>query len=509
MATPLSAALADLAILNTSLPFQALHKGLYPLTRSLPMILHHRFRITQVLLVTLCNAADSVNLALSAYHTIDLIPAFIQSLSPDPDFQLLDINAILSPLMQSLVAIATHPPSVTVDRNGDRGNDPNSPTEISKRAFQVLAWTLREIGGDLLNGNDCVKRGEIAWHWFKIGLEENKSKERIAASTNNSDLLSEEEEADLLEPEEPEAHHEIQDDVEGGQRELQIELESDLNEALTHEQDEAFQDEEQQDNDNLDEDFREEGSSSKRSKRPASRTLPHARRFLATCFAFLVRKSRPGPALDALVRTILESFPSPSARECRSEPFAESIAWIVVESIKSVETHIHSRGPAIFRTFIRHAVRLQCSPTVNVLEAALTALIHSSRKETFHGMVDVLLAEFESITDEEVSNYHSLLIMRLMGALVGTRKGSRLSEEAKIHLFASCEKLSADVLAQADASMTTNNENVSNFVKLATKILLIAPNLETMLGTGRKLLAKIWQLPASVCNIYATRWAFC
>ena len=491
MSTPLSTALAELALLNTSLPFLHLHRTLYRLTRSLPLIVHHRLKIAQTLIATLSNP-NRIDLALSASHTIDVVPAFIQSLSPDPDFQLLDFDTILTPLVKSLVAIALDPPSAQNTTGGDRGNDPNAPTEISKRAFQVLAWLFREIGNDLVNRGDHAARHAIAWSWVREGLRGGKPEVTVPiiemtnvdeadrdAVKQDFELDAEEEDRDAAENLDPVPDMQDGDPADSGVSEggagapladNEVEEEVDPNEDPAEDA---------------------EGSSErleatqKKSRRPMSATRPHMRRLLATCFAFLVRKAKSGSALESLIRTVLSELGD--SQQTSAGHLPQSTAWILVESVRSVANHIHSRGGAVFRAFLDETLRSENPVRAQVVEASLTALVHHARLEHFTPISSIVLQELRSATEKAVPSFERELVYRLAGVLVGTRQGSRLSDQDR-----------ADVLALCEKSFAASADQPQGIVELSTMALLVASRLEDMLGPGRRLLDKIWRLPEQV-----------
>lgn len=478
MSTPLSAALAELALLNTTLPFQALHRALYTHTRSLPLIIHHRHKIARTIIATL-NSSNRVDVALCAAHTVDIIPPFIQSLSPDPDFQLLDFESILTPMIRTLVATAVDPPSTSsTSSTGDRGNDLSAPTEISKRCFQVIAWIFRQIGGDLVNRGNVDQRVEAVWQWVREGLEGEKPNVELP-EPEQRDVKEESVDDNDNEP------FEAGDTIQGPFEEPQDPV--DLGEKETKEQDEGdatpSEEEDVQDDDAQ---IQAITQRSRRGRRPMSATKPHLRRLLATSFAFLVRKAKTGGPLEAVIQTMLQAVTTTSSLK-----LSESVAWIVVESIKSVETHIHSRGPAIFKTFVRLSEG-HGEKAASILCASLTALTHHSTVEHFGAMVELILTNLKTaLANNAPSTSTGLaLAMRLADAIFGTRKGSRLTEKAIVEMFSICDALSGQVLVDA-----TDEGIRSICVELLVKVLLVAPNLEVMLSRGRKVLERVWQSP--------------
>lgn len=481
----MSIALAELALLNTSIPFHTLHKSLYPITRSLPLILHHKQSIAN-LLVKALTIPDRVDLALSAPHIIDIIPSFIQCLTPDPDFKQLQLDTILTPLMRAVVGLAVDPPSVHTKTSGDRGNDPNSPVEISKRAFQVLAWTFRQVGSDLVNGADYQHRHQVAWSWVVDGLSGSKPSVSSSEEVLEEDKLSDEQNVEK-EEEDDEDHDDVPDEMENPPLEQQMDDQSETIDAAVSAEDQAEVDladtsdsESTAEEDNTHQ--RIHARSSRR--RPLSATKPHLRRLLATCFAFLLRRAKNGEPLDSMARIVLQSLHSePSSELC------ESTAWLILESVKSVETHIHSRGPAILRAFIRQASDLEYPSVIQVLGGALTGLFHHGRQETLSAVSEVVLARFNKLSNAE-TEYETHLILDLVCVLSGTRKGSRLSDKEKASTISMCDKSWADITRFAAL--------VPLAVETATFALLNAPTLQSMLDSGRKLLEKIWNLPSEV-----------
>lgn len=532
--TPLSAALAELSLLNTSLPFQSLHRTLYPLTRSLPLILHHRLKIARTLVEALTNPVRT-QLALSASHTIDVVPAFIQSLSPDPDFALLDFDTILTPLVHALVAIAVDAPSVAQATVGDRGSDPNSQTEISKRAFQVLAWTFREIGGDLVNKGDFDRRIQIAWSWVNLGLSGGKPQvakpsapeEAVETDVVEDDVDLQDEQAEGEMTIEGEQSPAMQEDMapaadinaeELAEGEEVDDSSMNAGDALAPVQEEE---EESGEVEEADASTVTDHRARRGRQRPASATKPHLRKLLATTFAFLVRKAKTGPSLTAVARTVLSSLDVPPEEDDADHAkLSESIAWILVESVKSVETHLHSRGPIIFKAFV------DCRPTdfsieteerkAQILEAALTALIHHSRLDQFSGLSRSLLSDLDRAAKElegAQTSAHTLLSINLAEVLVGVRKASRLSDKEKAEVLALCERMSAPIMSSAKAE---EKDLRRAFVQLAIKALLVAPSLEVMLTKGKTVTDRIWNTSeedfalaaACIATLSEQRWTY-
>jgi U3 small nucleolar RNA-associated protein 20 len=485
LTSPMSIALAELALLNTSIPFHTLHKALYPITRSLPLILHHKQSIAN-LLVKALSIPDRVDLALSVPHIIDIIPSFIQCLTPDPDFKQLQLDTILTPLMRAVVGLAVDPPSVHTKTSGDRGNDPNSPVEISKRAFQVLAWTFRQIGSDLVNGADYQHRHQVAWSWVVDGLSGSKPSVSLPEEVTDDEKLSFEQNDEKDEVDEEEDHDE-RPQLEEAPLEQQADIQVETVDAAVSAEEAAEVDlADTSDSESTAEDdnahHRIHARSSRR--RPLSATKPHLRRLLATCFAFLLRRAKNGEPLDSLARIILQSLNTESPSE-----LCESTAWLLLESVKSVETHIHSRAPAILRAFIRQASDLKSAPVIQVFDAALTGILHHGRPETLSTVSEVILARFNKLSDAE-TEYETHLVMDLVCVLSGTRKGNRLADKEKASILSMSDKSWAD--------MTRIATLVPPAVETATFALLNAPTLQSMLDSGRKLLEKIWNLPSEV-----------
>lgn len=485
----MSVALAEVALLNTSIPFQNLHKALYPITRSLPLILHHKQTIADILIKAL-SIGDRVDLALSAPHIIDLIPSFIQCLTPDPDFKQLQLDTILTPLVRAIVSLAVDPPSIDLKTGGDRGNDPSSPVEISKRAFQVLAWTFRQVGDDLVNSSDNQIRHQAAWSWVLEGLNGSKPLVEVPLEESVEDSLSKaadatfdlDEEAGNGDERETQGGFETVDSTNNDQEtavesgdftaETEVEaMEADDTESTAEESDALHP---------------TPISSSRR--RPLSSTKPHLRRLLATCFSFLLRRAKSGERLDSIAQIILGSLQTEATHD-----LCQSIAWLILESIKSVEHHIHSRGSAILRAFIRQACKLKIEPAIPVLCAALTGLVHHGKLETLSSISEVVMTRLNNVAEAEAL-YEKTLTLELVRVLSGTRRGSRLSEKDK-----------ASVINMLETSWSDINRESSMYplaVETATFALLGAPSLQTMLDSGRKLLDRIWTVPAEVSLSY-------
>jgi hypothetical protein len=185
-----------------------------------------------------------------------------------------------------------------------------------------------------------------------------------------------------------------------------------------------------------------------------------------------------------MARIVLQSLHSEPPSE-----LCESTAWLILESVKSVETHIHSRGPAILRAFIRQASDLEYPSVIQVLGGALTGLFHHGRQETLSAVSEVVLARFNKLSNAE-TEYETHLILDLVCVLSGTPKGSRLSDKEKASTISMCDKSWADITRFAAL--------VPLAVETATFALLNAPTLQSMLDSGRKLLEKIWNLPSEV-----------
>lgn len=484
----MSVALAELALLNTTLPFQTVHKALYPITRSLPLILYHKQSIANILVKAL-TSEDRVELALAAPHTIDLIPSFIQCLTPDPEFKQLQLETILTPLIRAVVGLAVDPPSADAKAGGDRGNDPSSPVEISKRAFQVLAWTFRQLGEDLVNGSEYKSRHRVAWSWVVEGLHGSNPLVEVKMDESGADDLSKETDGSS------EADEEV-----GGGVEADAGAEVDLSDANgpSNEQQEASVEFTKPTEDTEPEiiDTSDAGSTADIAdapvhirnalsrRRPLSSTKPHLLRLLATCFAFLLRRAKSGEQLDSMVLTILESLHSDSSPEV-----CQSIAWLILESVKSVEGHIHSRGPAILRAFFRQACKLETQAAVQILCAALTGVAHHGKTETLSSISEVVLARLNAISKVE-SRYEITLTLELIRVLSGTRLGSRLTDKDKASVLTMLETSWRDIVGDSSIHPFA--------VETATFALLNTPSLQSMLDTGRKLVESIWTLPAEV-----------
>lgn len=493
----MSVALAELSLLNTTRAFQTLHKTLYPQTRSLPLIIHHRQQISNSLVQALTQ--DSyLDVALCAPQVIDLIPSFLLSLWPDTEFKLLDISNIVTPIITALVSLAVNPPSIQGHVNGDRGNDPHSPVEISKRAFQVIAWTFRLIGTDFLNGESIADRAQIAWEWVRDALEGKKSVVHFAQEQHLVQQISEEpghtdnaeETEDLLDLNGLETvYGQSNGDTDGiapqtfpshnGDLQTLNEAASDAggSSAKAGSVDEGEAEE-------VTEDMHEDASGDAIKERSKSASKPHLRRLLATSFAYLLRRSKGTISLDAVVQVILKDLTTRQSPE-----LCEAASWLFLESIKSVDSHLHSRGVPILRCLIQEAIALESQVVAEVVSATLTGVTHYATINTFAPIAEMVTDRFQAITGGVTSSFERTLVQDLVSVIVGTRKATRLSDKAKSQL----------IRIAAEQTETIQSAGVDiHCIQMTFLLLLYAPTLQDMLSNGRKLLEAIWNMPSSV-----------
>ncbi|CBY01862.1 similar to HEAT repeat protein [Plenodomus lingam JN3] len=154
-------------------------------------------------------------------------------------------------------------------------------------------------------------------------------------------------------------------------------------------------------------------------------------RFAAESLSFLIRKAGVGyhrdkKPLQLIIRHISVQLQD-LAESPRNHEFQHGIMYLLTDSLKGVQRGFHSSAAAILQvllteTFDEDYIDLQDPPLERILIGVLTASIHHSDAETFKPLLDIVLAQINTIsTDTRFVRLASHLLLVVSGVRVGAR----------------------------------------------------------------------------------------
>ncbi|GAA94920.1 uncharacterized protein L969DRAFT_89878 [Mixia osmundae IAM 14324] len=417
--TPFSKQLASLVLLNTTTPFVIFSRQVAPASRSLPLIVHHRHRIVKSIVDALAGPGS----ALCADAVIELIPQFLNTL---PSY------ALLEPLMPQLLA-------GLIDLSTSSTTD---PAHLEK-AVQTIAFIFRELAREL------VKQPDYCWNFLRVALGAAPRKQPalaepiVADASDDEDLFDGEEIADLPQP-----------SIDG----LRLEASLDDSAATMEEVAEPV---------------------TPTLATPTRRKIvkPQIRHLLASAFAFLIRKSSASQLDDFFEIMFADLQELVAADDASIDALAQSVAWIVVESVQSVEHQLHSHAPSIFKAFLTIASR-HCDDSswpLRTVEAALTAVLHQTRSDPFTASADVII-QHASSQIESTNKAAQIFALSVLDTLSAVRSANRLSARGRNSIWIALQQQLHSNLSDPDL-LSGLTEVVSN--------LLLTADLQETLGKAR------------------------
>ncbi|GAA5866298.1 hypothetical protein JCM3774_006608 [Rhodotorula dairenensis] len=431
-------ALQQSQLINLSLPFIRFSKRVEPHSRSLPLVLHYRRQLVEIICQTLSGPANEVELC--GESVLDLLPPLIT-----------DIAHLLLPslplLLTTLIRLTTPSPLNAAN------------PRILQRVYDVLGALFRDLARDILaaSGTDAEGGLEAVWGIVRRGL---------GAPAKSTDI-----EAEAMETDEAPTEVAVEDDA------SDAELEDDAAEepvASTS----ARQ---------LDAPTAE--APKMHTSLPANfRTTPQTRRLLGNSFALLVRKAKPtssddaasaAGSLDGLMQLVVRDVAAVeeedggeranggrSAKgrrkgkgkgrgqeEGSSNVFAEGLTYVVIESCSAPNHFFHSRTPAILRALFQAILSLPDLaevhlPTEIVSHTYVALTGYAVKVDLLEPLVETavktLEAELRAGEAQSPEPVWERLVVPLQAVTshVGVKEGERLPAAAKTRLFASLAPLS-------------------------------------------------------------------
>ncbi|KAF2845434.1 HEAT repeat protein-like protein [Plenodomus tracheiphilus IPT5] len=157
-------------------------------------------------------------------------------------------------------------------------------------------------------------------------------------------------------------------------------------------------------------------------------------RFAAESLSFLIRKAgaayhRDKKPLHLIIRYISVQLQD-SAESSRNQEFQHGLMYLLTDSLKGVQRGFHSSAAVILQallaeTFHEDYVDLRHPPLEAILVGVLTASIHHSDAENFKPLLDIVLAQVDTVsTDTRWIG----LAARVLLVAAGVRVGDRVSD---------------------------------------------------------------------------------
>ena len=157
-------------------------------------------------------------------------------------------------------------------------------------------------------------------------------------------------------------------------------------------------------------------------------------RFAAESLSFLIRKTgasyhRDPKPLELIVRHMSEQLKD-MGDSAKSYEFQHGLMYLLTDSLKGVQRGFHSSATAIMKellavTYSEDYIDLDNPPIEAVLMGVITAAIHHTDAENFRALLDVILAQVESVSSE--TRYMGLS-SRLLLVVCGVREGTRIGD---------------------------------------------------------------------------------
>ncbi|EPQ26687.1 uncharacterized protein PFL1_05666 [Pseudozyma flocculosa PF-1] len=500
-ATAFSRALATWFELNQSLPFQRLYTDLWPVTQSLPQLLHHRAMICSALTGSLARPSEW----LTWDAALDLLPRLAN-----------DLGSEFLPIYPQALRAAIH---VTTTTKAVTAGDERAAALIVERGFQCSAWILKAISPLVISKDRRDLDVDETEGAMDVDMEDDDEEEEVEVDERTQRLV------DTWhivrpylgwKPIVPRAS--ATDKATGPSSAGQDAADA----AIEVEDDQAAG-----------------PSSAVAPQQLVSRSLKssknlnvskHTRRFASEAFAHLLRKTR-GKQLDNIIAVLLgdleamleaEDLAGRYARGKRrpSSAFSRGIAGIWAEGCKSLEKRLHSKTLSLLRALFRSATgrRPAAAPSsegrprnyphiarLTIGRLTLIALVHHTLSSHFAPVVEMLIDLVEKrrealeevdARDAEARTVAAIESVEWLSTAVGVRKGTRVSDDVKAELFSLLLRLSP-LLRPGQVQQLKGPDHLAAHDTLKTSLVTLfalclpTGRIQDLIGPGVKLIDSI------------------
>ncbi|KFA70407.1 hypothetical protein S40285_00665 [Stachybotrys chlorohalonatus IBT 40285] len=174
-----------------------------------------------------------------------------------------------------------------------------------------------------------------------------------------------------------------------------------------------------------------------------SRHPPYIARFAAEAMSFLIKKaaapSTRETALPAIIQHARDDLYS-MADDRQFLLYRDGLMTMLAEAIKGTDNNVHSTGVAIYTAImesIPSTERALATDAIwtDVACGVLTSVIHHATNDTFAEFAEAILdqnKDEKSTLSNESSQWQLLPHVRILGTLGGVRKGTRISDWARL-----------------------------------------------------------------------------
>ena len=156
-------------------------------------------------------------------------------------------------------------------------------------------------------------------------------------------------------------------------------------------------------------------------------------RFTAESLAFLLRKAATlYPKQKApLTLALSDVLKQDSNHEPRSASTQQGVLALLVESCLSIDAGVHSSAPHLMGCLLQLTDQETGEGSLSLVEAVLTGIIHRTNRAGFSSILTAVLDFVEHSTRSRV-NSQVQTATQLLRVVVGTRKGSRIEDWARV-----------------------------------------------------------------------------
>ncbi|PWN44412.1 hypothetical protein IE81DRAFT_310637 [Ceraceosorus guamensis] len=394
--TSFGRALAGWRELNLSLPFTSFAQQAAPLAQTLPLLLHHREKVSSLLADLLTSHHPDAWLAYDA--AIDLVPRLA-----------LDLQEESEPVYPELLGALLH--AATLSKH-QCNQDERLAARLVENAFDSAAVTLRVVAPLLLRQEDSrhllatwdLVKPYLGWYSSEMGSGQflNRATERHVDQDDGDD--------DHLE------------------RDGEQEAEGDA-ESSAGAEDAAARDV-------------EAGDDASRPRSRPRKVPSYTRRFAAEALAHLARKARE-TQLDNLASAMIRD-----ASALSSATFTVGVAAVWAEVCKASDGRLQSGAIAVLERLLalRYLKPDLLATLQHVLVLVLVNLTHQVYSSHLAQVAEMLitraastLRSLKACSDQKAADTLTselAHLLQLVGAYVGVRKGKRVDDSLKPTLFA-------------------------------------------------------------------------
>ncbi|KAN0062771.1 U3 snoRNP protein [Thecaphora frezii] len=500
-ATAFSKALATWFELNQSLPFQRLYQLLWPVTQSLPQLIHHRAKVCSAL--TDCLARPSEWLTWDA--ALDLLPRLAN-----------DLGSEFLPVYPQALRAAIH---VTTTTKAVTAGDERAAALIVERGFQCSAWILKAVSPLVISKDrrDAELPEDAAQ--MDIDADEQQPADEVEVDERTERLVQT---WNIVRP--YLGWKVVFQHPKDALGEAKADADADADDGSEAENDEDEDEADAADGEAEDE-LRAEASGSRSLQSSVHLNVSkHTRRFASEAFAHLMRKTR-GRQLDNIIAVMLRDLEEMMRvedetgryvgrrRKRPSSSFSRGIAGIWAEGCKSLEKRLHSKTSSLLQGLFRSSSTSGKQPQqrnyahvarLTVGRLTLIALVHHSQASFFTPVVELLidlvekrrqsLEDLGSAIDGEKYGDQAVVAaiesIEWLATAAGVRKGTRLSDDVKGELFALLVRLSPLLQAQQQQALSKFEGYDALRTSLVTLFALSLPTgrIQDLIGPGVKLI---------------------